>query len=451
MDGADDLITDDPVPATPSLQLALSGRGCPYGFYETLRLAGRLTKYAENAYVVSRWEDVVSVTQRPDVFHHFLGGPEGTDHTAQYVPDYDPDIPTASIYTPHPAPFSDGEDHKIKRSWVLRLTERDRLRSYEPVANEICDMLIDRFAGRGECEFRSEFAELLPSYMMCEILGTPKDDAVRFQQWADEIQHGIMTSSSEQFEQTRNAWRELSDYMLEAVLRRYKKPTTDFLSELLHAQIARDGTLDINFQVAQGVNLVLAGSETTAHVLVNTLSLLCRQPGLERRVREDRTLLRPLIEESMRLETPIQWNMRRCMVDTKLSGVTIPAGALVSVVWAAANRDPAKFEHPDTLDIERPNLAKTQLGFGRGIHLCAGAPLARLEIAIAFDRLLSRLTNITINDAEDQLTNITPTSKDAVLPARMRGPASLAIAFDRQIKCLSPARPLLQDNDVVPR
>jgi cytochrome P450 len=204
----------------------------------------------------------------------------------------------------------------------------------------------------------------------------------------------------------------------------------------LHEQIVRDGVVDISFQVAQGTNLVIAGAETTAHVLTNTMMILARNPALQDRVRNDHALLRPLFEESMRLETPVQWLPRLTATDAVVGNVDIPAGSTLWLLWGAGNRDADKWPDPENFDLDRPNLARDQLGFGRGPHLCSGAPLARLEMKIAFERLLTRLENLRVLEDKSDLTNIQklpPSRAEGVFDGTgtNRGPTTLVVAFDR--------------------
>jgi cytochrome P450 len=366
-------------------------------------------------YLVSRWVDIAQVAQHSDLFQQPALFPELDPH-------FEVDFPTVDRYTPQATVTTNGPEHKIKRAWGLRLVERDRLRSYEPLIGDIADELIDLFIDKGRCEFRWDFAEQLPAYVMMDLLGLPRDDAGMFM--ADEI----VADQAEQMIHSSYG------YALGAIRARLETKTDDFLSEILWDQVSRDGAVDINYQVAQLINLIGAGSETSAHLLTNTMLLLCRHQPLLDRVRADRSLLRPLIEETMRLETPVQWLPRLATANAVVGGVEIPAGATVWLLWAAGNRDPDKWEAPDELRLDRPGLAQNQLGFGRGPHLCLGAPLARLESVVAFDRILTRLENLEMLEGRSDLTNVMkspPSSLEGIYDASgsMHGPKTLAIAF----------------------
>jgi cytochrome P450 len=134
--------------------------------------------------------------------------------------------------------------------------------------------------------------------------------------------------------------------------------------------------------------------------------LLLQNPDVMCRVREDRDLLVNLVEESMRIESPVPLLSRVAAEDTSIGGVEIPKGSLVHLMWGSANRDERKFPEPTKFDLDRPRLVKDQMGFGRGRHRCAGAPLARLEIRLALDRLLTRLADIELDEADSELVQL---------------------------------------------
>jgi cytochrome P450 len=185
--------------------------------------------------------------------------------------------------------------------------------------------------------------------------------------------------------------------------------------------VERDDRLDLPYLLAEVANLFAAGNGTTAHMLVSTMLLLVQHPAELDRVREDRALIPTMLEEAMRLESPVQWLQRIVTSDTELAGVTVPAGSLVLVLWGAANRDDRKFEDPERFRIDRPSVAKHQTAFGYGIHMCVGAPLARLEGRIAFGRLLDRLTNFRLV-GPDPITHIPNINQ--------RAPTAVQIEFE---------------------
>jgi cytochrome P450 len=154
----------------------------------------------------------------------------------------------------------------------------------------------------------------------------------------------------------------------------------------------------VPYLVTEAVNMLGAAIGTTAHFIANTVLLLLLHPDDLSRVREDSSLLRPLLEEALRVESPVQWSGRVATADTELNGVHIPAGSNLLLMWGSANRDAAVFEDPERFWIGRPGVAKAHVAFGYGMHMCLGAPLARLEAETSIELLLARLRNLRLAD-----------------------------------------------------
>jgi cytochrome P450 len=387
---------------------------CPYAFYSALRDTAPVHRLPDGTWLVSRWDDVVRVVRDPDTFSNdigptndqILGGPRvGGDASG-----------------PWPLPFTDGDRHRLQRSFCAKIVVRDRLRWYEPRIARLVDELIDGFAPQGTVEFRSGFAEPLPRRVMMETFGFPREDEDDFVRWTSgQGPVGSRLASAEEQAAEQRRRLELGEYFRAKILERRKQPTDDFLSEIVELQVARDGELDMPYLLAEVANLFAAGNATTAHMLASTMLLLVQHPAELERIRDDRALIPTMLEEGMRLESPVQWLQRIVTADTELGGKTIPAGSLVLVLWGAANRDGRKFEDPERFQIDRPSVSKLQTAFGYGIHMCVGAPLARLEGRIAFGRILDRLTNIRLA-GPDPITHIPNINQ--------RAPTAVHIVFD---------------------
>jgi cytochrome P450 len=263
----------------------------------------------------------------------------------------------------------------------------------------IADELIDRFIGRGEADFRTEFAERLPRRVSMEILGMPVEDEPKFAEWfGGQGPRGTRLASPEEQERETQNKRNLADYMKAFIVERAERPADDYLSALAAAQVERDGKLDVPYLVTEAVGLFGAAVGTTMHFLSNSMLLLLQHPDELGALRDDSTRMRAFLEEALRTESPVQWSSRVAAVDTELHGVPIPAGTNVLLVWGSGNRDPEKFEDPERFWVGRPSVAKHHLAFGYGMHMCIGAPLARLEAQISFEQLLSRLRNLRLAD-----------------------------------------------------
>jgi cytochrome P450 len=189
-------------------------------------------------------------------------------------------------------------------------------------------------------------------------------------------------------QKVRDAFAALRQYFIAEINRRKRAPGDDLVSVLLAAHEGSEEVLSEAELVAFVVLLLLAGNETTTNLIGNGMLALMRNPEQLERLRCEPELIRPAIEEMLRYDGPVQATMRYIRQDVEIAGAQVPAGTLIFVLLAAANRDPAAFAEPEAFDIARaPN---EHLAFGEGIHFCIGAPLARMEGAIAIGSLLAR-------------------------------------------------------------
>jgi cytochrome P450 len=387
----------------------------PFPFYAWLRHEAPVHQLPDGSFLVSRRQDIIDIVRNPDVFSNrvgplnsqILGGPRvgGT------------------VDGPWATSFQDPPELKEQRALSASLVSREALRRYEPIIARKSDELIDTFVGRGTAEFRSEFASLLPRRVMMEVFGFPAEDEADFIRWASgQGPIGSKLASPEEQAREQQNRLDLAAYFERKIRERLESPQDDYVSTFVHDQVARDGALDMPYLLAELVNHFAAGNGTTAHMLASAMLLLLEHPDQLERVRADRELVRPMLEEVVRLEGPIQWNQRVVKEDVELHGTHIPAGSIVIIVWAAANRDEETFPDPDRFDIDRPGLVKQHLGYGQGIHLCLGAPIARLEGAVAINRLLDRLHNLRLDPDAGEVTHIPNLNQ--------RSPAAVHIAFD---------------------
>jgi cytochrome P450 len=207
------------------------------------------------------------------------------------------------------------------------------------------------------------------------------------------------------------------------VLDRYENPRPDdFLTEFVAGQVNRDGKLAVGFLASQAYNLLFAGNVTTTHMLGSAMNLLVEHPSELERVTADYSLIPSLLEEALRLETPVQFLWRRSTQDCEIAGTKIPAGADIALLLGSGNRDDRMFEDPDRFVIDRPRVMKDQIAFGRGIHHCLGAPMARMEGKVALEIFFDRVKHIRLGQTADDIHHIENPS--------FRAPESLRIEFE---------------------
>jgi cytochrome P450 len=390
---------------------------CPYPFYEALRSEAPVYHYpGRNEYLVSRHEDIVKVVKDTELFSNAA--------IAEDDPAYGQIMGQGSAegcpMRPSNMFFSDPPEHKEKRHLAYPMFSLERQKAYEPLIRDTANELIDAFIDRGECDFRTEFADLLPLYVVSSILGLSREDIPIWRPFGDS--EGLATRYLDE-EAVRKEAEEAAQamaYMEEQVRKRIEHPTDDYLSEFIQAQIARDGEPNVPYLTQESaISLLTAGTVTTTHLLASTMLLLLQHSDELDRVAADPSLIKPLIEESLRIEAPVQWGSRRATRDTELGGVKIPAGAMVLVMLASGNRDPEIFDDPDRFWIERPNAVK-HLAFGNGRHTCLGAPLARQMGRLSFEVILSRMTNF-------KLLETSPLTLGGIA---FRGPQIVKMSFD---------------------
>ncbi|MCK2215803.1 cytochrome P450 [Actinomadura sp. ATCC 31491] len=304
--------------------------------------------------------------------------------------------------------------HGKLRKLVSSAFTRKVVADLEPRIAALTQELLDAARERGRLELVADLAHPLPVIVIAELLGVPVGDRELFKRWADALferdaQLSVTDTGLERqalVESSTRAWREMAAYLGGHAAERRRRPRADLLTRLVEAEVDGERLPDVQV-VNFAMVLLLAGHITTTMLLGNTVLCLDALPGQQERARADRATVPAVIEESLRLLTPFAAVARSTTRESELGGVTIPADSYVMVWLAAANRDPRAFPGPETFDPGRdPN---PHLAFGRGIHFCLGAPLARLEERVAPGILLDRINPIRTDPEDPVLFIPTPT------------------------------------------
>jgi cytochrome P450 len=287
--------------------------------------------------------------------------------------------------------FRDPPDHTRMRRALRPAFTPPAIEVLRPTVERVVDQLLDGLPE--ELDFVAEFAVPLPAIVIAELLGVPPGDHDRFRAWSRDLATLVFASGlPDRHRRGRAALTALAGYLGEQLERRRARRTDDLLGGLAAMQTA--GDLSVEEATANAVLLLFAGHETTTGLLANGLAVLLAHPDELESLRADRSLITSAVEELLRFEGPSKLMPRWATEEVELRGRLIAPGDLVYLVQAAANRDPEHFEEPHRLDLARdPN---SHLGFGYGLHYCLGAPLARLETAIALSRLLERGARIDL-------------------------------------------------------
>ena len=259
---------------------------------------------------------------------------------------------------------------------------------------DIVDELIDQIAASGKMDLISDFAFPLPITIICEVLGIPAADHNKMRDWTTSISLALEPILDvNNIPSSAKATTELFDYLKVLIADRKKHPTDDLLSAFVQAEEEGD-CLNLDELLSNMLLLIIAGHDTTVNLIGNGMLALLQNPDAMNSLRSKPELLPLAIEEFLRYQSPAQLTERFVLEDMSFEGQELKKGDRVCVIIGGANRDSSRFELPNALNIERqPNK---HLAFGQGIHFCLGAPLARFEAKIAFERLHGRLSKISL-------------------------------------------------------
>ena len=350
----------------------------PYPTYQRLRERDPVHRMRlVDAWVLTRYDDVQAVLQDHRRFSNQEAGAGDRVYTKdRSMLDLDP------------------PDHTRLRSLVSKAFTPRSVAALGPRIEKIVEELLDEVEGEDRFDLIDSFAFPLPIIVIAEMLGVPAEDLDRFKDWSNDIVLSLEPIlTREQRERFRRSEQELYEYFEGIIALRRQDPQDDLVSALLAAEEEGD-RLSHGELLATLLLLLVAGNETTRNLIGNGMLALLRNPGELQRLREQRDLLEPAIDELLRYDSPVQLDGRTVLEDLEIGGKRVRAGQQVVSVVGAANRDPAAFSDPDRLDIGRNE--KSHISFGRGIHYCLGASLATLEGRIALEGLLERFSSIRL-------------------------------------------------------
>ncbi|MDC0713398.1 cytochrome P450 [Stigmatella sp. ncwal1] len=377
----------------------------PYPGYAQLRRDAPVIQVEPAGFwAISRYEDVAFVIKNPQLF-------SSQGFKAAWQPAWVGYNPLANSMI-----ASDGAGHTRMRTLVSRAFNASAIQRLEARIRKLSHRLADELAQQGEADFVSQFAMPLPAFVIGELLGLDVSLHHRFKSWSDDFASVTPEPlNPEHAQRTRTSIADATRYITEVIEARRRSPADDLVSDLVRAEVEGQSLTSqeiVDFLVL----LLVAGLETTVHLLANSLLFLAERPAEYARLRADPTLVPKFIEEMLRYDAPVQTLLRIVTSDITLSGVTIPKGEVVLALIASANRDERQYPEPDRFDLHRE---QPSLSFGYGAHYCIGAQLARLEARCGLEALLSRFSHF-------QRTSAELTWSQAIT---VRGPHSLPLRF----------------------
>jgi cytochrome P450 len=369
---------------------------CPFPAYKSLFAEGKRVHRdpVTGFYEVLHHDDLMRIVKDPVLFssEHMLYG-ERT-HTPAYEEtkrmteeEGYPSIPTIIN--------ADGAVHRRNRDLVDVSFKASRVKQLEPYIRDLVGMLIGRWKARGETEFMTEFAELLPLYVIADAIGVTRDRALDFKRWSDALV-GVTDpaiTAERQIDLTRQVI-DMHQFFAAEYEQAKADPQPGILGDIARGEIEGQ-PVTTQLAVHLLASVLVAGNETTTSSLGSAMKRMIEAPGMEDRLRAEPARIPDFIEEVLRLESPLPGMFRRNTEEVTIGDTTIPKDSLIVLRFGAGNRDDERYEEPEALNIDRPRI-KQHLAFGGGIHMCIGHLLARAELRIAYEELLARFRNFRL-------------------------------------------------------
>ncbi|ORV85880.1 cytochrome [Mycobacterium interjectum] len=377
--------------------MKFENRPNPYPFFRELRETP-VAKVSANTYVVTGYRELLALAHDPRISSDTrrspagLGGEKpaaGSEHMEAYGR-------SPSIIV------SDPPDHDRARRQVMRHFGPPHspglIPGMEPFVVRLADEMLDRVraGGKNRLDVVEDFAYPIPVAVICKILGVPVEDEPMFHGWIFDFMMGSdlgPEGASEEgralAEKGRASTAALQDYLGGLVRKYAQTPGDGLLSKLLHDD-GPDGPMSVQETTSNAMLLLVAGHDSTVNTITNCVMTLLRNPGSWDLLGQRPELIPRAIEEVQRLQSAVQFfPSRSATADIEIGGTLIPAGSAVHLIYAAANRDPRRFDNPDRFDPLRED--NEHFGWGSGIHTCMGGPLARLEVNLALEVFLRRV------------------------------------------------------------
>jgi cytochrome P450 len=316
-------------------------------------------------------------------------GPDRHDDVTELIEQHRAQVPMAEHITSQDPPL-----HTRTRSLLNKLITPKRLKENEDFMWRLADQQLATFIERGRCEFLADYAKPFSLLVIADLLGVPPEDHEEFKaafalETVGELGKEAPTS--------HNPLEWLNDKFYSYIEDRRRAPRRDVLTELAQAKHEDGSTPDIEDVMNLSTFLFAAGTETTTKLVSSAVRIIGENPEFEAALRDDRSKIPAFLEETLRMESPVKAHFRMARTTTTVGDVKVPAGTTVMVLPGACNRDERKFLDPNTFRAERPNV-REQIAFIRGPHSCPGAPLARAEGRISLNRILDRMSGISISE-----------------------------------------------------
>ena len=367
----------------------------PYPYFEYLRSQGPVVRLPEHNVVAIVGYDEAAAVHLDTEHYSAVNSPTGPLPPVPFAPEGDDITAQIEAYRPQ---FPFGEEmltldpprHTPLRALMMRVFNPRRLKEVEQSLAALADRLIDEFAARGACELMREFATPYATLAIADLLGVPEEERAGFRAVGVPMQVGRPADAP-----VLNPMDFRREKFVKMIEDRRRSPKGDIMSELANITRADGSTPELMDVVRIATLLFGAGQDTSATLIGNALRIVAERPDLQAGLRADPALIPDFIEEVLRHSGPVKATFRLAKKPSTLAGIDIPPGTTVMITTAAVNHDPRKFGSPAEFRLGRSE--KEHLAFGRGVHNCPGAPLARYEGRLALERWLARFAQIGID------------------------------------------------------
>ncbi|MBL7489972.1 cytochrome P450 [Frankia sp. AgB1.9] len=390
----------------------------PYPYFESLRAACPVLPLPHLGVVaVSGYDEATEVYRNVETFSscNSFAGPfaafpvplEGDD-VSDLVDRYRDQLPLNEHMV-----TMDPPDHTRERALLMRLLTPARLKENEAFILGLADRQLDEILDRGRCEFVREYSQPFAMLAVADVLGVPEADHQRFREGFGLSPKPAQIGNEKHGDKDRDALGWLDAWFTQYIEDRRRAPRDDALTKMALATYPDGATPDVVSVVRAATFLFAAGQETTARLLASALKYLAENPAVQDQLRAHPDGIPDLIEETLRIESPVKADFRLARRTTTIGGVEVAAGTPVMLLNGAANRDPRRFECPAEFHPDRDNV-RQHIAFGRGVHSCPGGPLARVEGRISLERILARTRDIRLSEehhgpADDRRFKYEPT------------------------------------------
>ena len=374
----------------------------PYAYFEAVREKGPIYRNPDSGIIfVTGFDEILAVLKNTEDFSSVIApsGPaaalpftaEGADITPQ-IEAHRTEFIGGDLLVAY-----DGKAHTMSRSLLGRLFTPSRLKASEAFIADYSDELVKEAVAAGRCELVKQIATPFVTMVIADLLGVPDDDRQTFMEVIEAGPPPGSLDSGDLMAQNQPLVI-MGTYFVQYVHDRRETPRDDILSELSNATFP-DGSIPDAMEIVRLTTFLFgAGQDTSAKLLGNAMRFIVEQPGLQDRLRADPSLIPAFLEEVLRLEGSTKMTARLARKDTQIGDLAVPAGTKVMLALAAANRDPRRWTDPEAFLLDRPKI-KEHLGFGRGAHVCVGAPLARAEVRVILEKFLEHSAHIDIDEA----------------------------------------------------